>query len=124
MCLDGAERQIIKNMDGNNYRPKIKYCSICDPFVLILREDDTIGLFIVAEGGNKIRRKDMSPMGEKVRFFTLCGVNVLIEPLTFRHRVISLGVSSRTLLHYSRRTPMAARMVQTSRPQLPLSKLQ
>ncbi|THH20311.1 hypothetical protein EW146_g1016 [Bondarzewia mesenterica] len=66
---DGSERQIIKDMDGNNYRPKIKSCSICDPFVLILREDDSIGLFIVAEGGSKIRRKDMSPMGEKVFFF-------------------------------------------------------
>ncbi|TFY75914.1 hypothetical protein EWM64_g8097, partial [Hericium alpestre] len=45
---DGTERQIIKDMDGNNYRPKIKHCGICDPFVLILREDETIGLFIDA----------------------------------------------------------------------------
>ncbi|KAI0027906.1 CPSF A subunit region-domain-containing protein [Vararia minispora EC-137] len=62
---DGTERQIIKDMDGNNYRPKIKYCSICDPFVLILREDETIGLFIGEPERGKVRRKDMSPMGEK-----------------------------------------------------------
>ena len=55
-------------MEGNNQRPKIKYCSICDPFVFILREDDTIGLFIGEPERGKIRRKDMSPMGEKVRF--------------------------------------------------------
>jgi len=55
-------------MEGNNQRPKIKYCSICDPFVFILREDDTIGLFIGEPERGKIRRKDMSPMGEKVCF--------------------------------------------------------
>jgi len=53
-------------MEGNNQRPKIKYCSICEPFVFILREDDTIGLFIGEPERGKIRRKDMSPMGEKV----------------------------------------------------------
>ena len=46
-------------------RPKIRACSICDPFVLVLREDDSIGLFIETERG-RIRRKDMSPMGDKV----------------------------------------------------------
>ena len=65
---DGTERQIIKGMEGNNQRPKIKYCCICDPFVFILREDDTIGLFIGEPERGKVRRKDMSPMGEKVRF--------------------------------------------------------
>jgi cleavage and polyadenylation specificity factor subunit 1 len=68
-AIDGTERQIIKDMEGNNQRPKIKYCSICDPFVFILREDDTIGLFIGEPERGKIRRKDMSPMGEKVRRF-------------------------------------------------------
>jgi cleavage and polyadenylation specificity factor subunit 1 len=68
-ATDGTERQIIKDMEGNNQRPKIKYCSICDPFVFILREDDTIGLFIGEPERGKIRRKDMSPMGEKVRCF-------------------------------------------------------
>ncbi|KIJ63088.1 hypothetical protein HYDPIDRAFT_29778 [Hydnomerulius pinastri MD-312] len=62
---DGSERQIIKDMDGNLPRPRIKACSICDPFVLILREDETIGLFIAETERGKIRRKDMSPMGEK-----------------------------------------------------------
>ncbi|KAI0052046.1 hypothetical protein FA95DRAFT_1593031 [Auriscalpium vulgare] len=62
---DGTERQIIKDMEGNNFRPKIKQCSICDPFVFILREDETIGLFVGAADRGKIRRKDMSPMGEK-----------------------------------------------------------
>jgi hypothetical protein len=58
-------------MEGNNQRPRIKYCSICDPFAFILREDDTIGLFIGEPERGKIRRKDMSPMGEKVRCY-LC----------------------------------------------------
>jgi cleavage and polyadenylation specificity factor subunit 1 len=48
-------------------RAKIKACSICDPYVLIVREDDTIGLFIDAQRG-RVRRKDMSPMGDKVIF--------------------------------------------------------
>lgn len=47
-------------------RARIKACSICDPFVLILREDETIGLFIGETERGKIRRKDMSPMGDKV----------------------------------------------------------
>jgi cleavage and polyadenylation specificity factor subunit 1 len=63
---DGTERQTIKDIDGNMPRPKIRVCSICDPFVLILREDDTIGLFIGETERGKIRRKDMSPMGDKV----------------------------------------------------------
>ncbi|TFY69793.1 hypothetical protein EVG20_g3009 [Dentipellis fragilis] len=78
---DGNERQIIKDMDGNNFRAKIKHCSICDPFVLIIREDETIGLFIGEPERGKIRRKDMSPMGEKTSryiagsFFTdTCGL--------------------------------------------------
>lgn len=62
---DGTERQIIKDMDGNMTRPKIRACSISDPFILILREDDTLGLF-VGEAKGRIRRKDMSAMGEKV----------------------------------------------------------
>ena len=63
---DGSERQSIKDLDGNTLRPRIKSCSICDPFILIIREDDTIGLFIGEVERGKIRRKDMSPMGEKV----------------------------------------------------------
>jgi hypothetical protein len=63
---DGNERQVIKDMDGSLPRAKIKSCSICDPFVLILREDESIGLFIGETERGKIRRKDMSPMGDKV----------------------------------------------------------
>ncbi|KAL0578769.1 mRNA cleavage and polyadenylation factor subunit [Marasmius crinis-equi] len=62
---DGTERQIIKDMDGHSPRAKIKACSIMDPFVLIFREDDSIGMFIGEFERGKIRRKDMSPMGEK-----------------------------------------------------------
>jgi hypothetical protein len=73
-------------MDGNMPRPKIKACSISDPYALIIREDDTIGLFIETERG-KIRRKDMSPMGDKVSTFPL----VKLRHLTYRLRaVISL----------------------------------
>jgi len=68
---DGSERQIIKDMDGSLPRAKIRSCSICDPFVLILREDDSIGLFIGETERGKIRRKDMSPMGDKV-FLVSC----------------------------------------------------
>ncbi|KAI0754932.1 CPSF A subunit region-domain-containing protein [Daedaleopsis nitida] len=62
---DGTERQSIKDLDGSAPRPRIKSCSICDPFILIIREDETIGLFIGEVERGKIRRKDMSPMGEK-----------------------------------------------------------
>ena len=65
-CVDGSPRQKIQDLDGNMPRPKIRTCSICDPYVLVFREDDSIGLFIDTERG-KIRRKDMSPMGDKVR---------------------------------------------------------
>ncbi|KAG7452675.1 uncharacterized protein BT62DRAFT_989773 [Guyanagaster necrorhizus] len=69
---DGTERQSIKDMDGNTPRAKIRACSISEPFVLILREDDSIGLFIETDRG-KIRRKDMSPMGDKTsRYLTGC----------------------------------------------------
>jgi hypothetical protein len=68
-------RQAIQNVDGKLQRPRIRYASICDPYALVIREDDSLGLFIGREGGT-IRRKDMSPMGEKVPFLflsnTLC----------------------------------------------------
>ncbi|THH10614.1 hypothetical protein EW145_g1206 [Phellinidium pouzarii] len=63
---DCSERQCIKDMDGVVKRPKIRFCSISDPFVLIIREDDTIGLFVGDAERGRIRRKDMTPMGEKV----------------------------------------------------------
>ncbi|TFK39321.1 CPSF A subunit region-domain-containing protein [Crucibulum laeve] len=70
---NGTERQIIKDMDGNMPRPKIRACSISDPFVLIVREDDSIGMFIGETERGKIRRKDMSPMGDKTsRYLTGC----------------------------------------------------
>ncbi|KZT18929.1 hypothetical protein NEOLEDRAFT_1142724 [Neolentinus lepideus HHB14362 ss-1] len=70
---DGTERQIIKDLENQMSRSKIRYCSICDPFVLILREDDSLGLFIGEPERGKIRRKDMSPMGEKTsRYLTGC----------------------------------------------------
>lgn len=77
--LDGSERQIIKDMDGNMPRPKIRACSISDPFVLIIREDDSIGLFIGETERGKIRRKDMSPMGDKVCLF-LFGESLPLTP--------------------------------------------
>lgn len=62
---DGEDRQVIKDTDGSSPRAKIRACSISDPYILIFREDDTIGLFVAADA-RRIRRKDMSPMGEKV----------------------------------------------------------
>ncbi|KIM78173.1 hypothetical protein PILCRDRAFT_98438 [Piloderma croceum F 1598] len=64
ICVLEPGKQKIQDLDGNMPRPKIRACSICDPYVLVFREDDTIGLFIDTERG-KIRRKDMSPMGDK-----------------------------------------------------------
>ncbi|KAJ7481615.1 CPSF A subunit region-domain-containing protein [Mycena latifolia] len=61
---DGTERQSIKDMDGNMPRQKIRACSISDPFVIVLREDDTLGMFIETEKG-RIRRKDMTALGIK-----------------------------------------------------------
>ena len=58
-------------MEGNNQHPRIKYCSICDLFVFILCEDETIGLFIEELERGKIRRKDMSPMGGESDFRSL-----------------------------------------------------
>ncbi|KAH8116054.1 cleavage factor protein [Phellopilus nigrolimitatus] len=63
---DCSERQCIKDMDGVVKRPKIRYCCISDPFVLIIREDDSLGLFVGDAERGRIRRKDMTPMGEKV----------------------------------------------------------
>ncbi|KAJ6513930.1 CPSF A subunit region-domain-containing protein [Mycena vitilis] len=61
--IDGAERQIIKDV-GSMPRPKIRACSISDPYVIVIREDDSIGMFIETDRG-RIRRKDMSAMGDK-----------------------------------------------------------
>jgi cleavage and polyadenylation specificity factor subunit 1 len=47
-------------------RPRIRYACICDPFVVILREDDTLGLFIGEPSKSKLRRKDMSMLGDRV----------------------------------------------------------
>ncbi|KAF7366615.1 Protein CFT1 [Mycena sanguinolenta] len=69
---DGAERQIIKDVDGSMPRPKIRACSISDPYVIVIREDDSIGMFIETDRG-RIRRKDMSSMGDKSsRYLTGC----------------------------------------------------
>ncbi|KAJ7057084.1 CPSF A subunit region-domain-containing protein [Mycena amicta] len=69
---DGTERQNIQDKDGSMPRAKIRSCSICDPYVIVIREDDSIGMFIDTERG-KIRRKDMSPMGDKSsRYLTGC----------------------------------------------------
>jgi cleavage and polyadenylation specificity factor subunit 1 len=71
---DGAERQIIKDVDGNGPRAKIRACSVCDPYVLIVREDDTLGMFVVTDT-KKIRRKDVTPMGDKVNLSSFVGAS-------------------------------------------------
>lgn len=94
---DGTERQIIKDMDGNMPRPRIRACSISDPFVLILREDDSIGLFIGETERGKIRRKDMSPMGDKSsRYLAGCfytDTTGLLES-NFENSTTPVGVTS------------------------------
>ena len=77
-------------MDGNLPRAKIKACNICDPFVLILREDETIGLFIGESERGKVRRKDMSPMGEKVHLMTT--KSALLTNLWFLGVSLSCGL--------------------------------
>ncbi|KAK7451137.1 mRNA cleavage and polyadenylation factor subunit [Stygiomarasmius scandens] len=77
---DGTERQVIKDTESSKNpsqpavpRARIRACSIADPFVLIFREDDSIGLFIGEPEKGKIRRKDMSMMGDKTsRYLTGC----------------------------------------------------
>ncbi|THU95820.1 cleavage factor protein [Dendrothele bispora CBS 962.96] len=77
---DGTERQVIKDTESSKNpsqpavpRARIRACSISDPFVLIFREDDSIGLFIGEVERGKIRRKDMSMMGDKTsRYLTGC----------------------------------------------------
>ena len=63
---DGSEKQTVKDTDGNMTRPKIRSASVMDPYVLIIREDDTLGLFVGEPSRGKIRRKDMSAFGDKV----------------------------------------------------------
>jgi hypothetical protein len=43
------------------------FCVPRSPFFLIVKEDDSIGLFVGETERGKSRRKDMSPMGDKVR---------------------------------------------------------
>lgn len=66
LFIDGTEKQVIKDMDGNMTRPRIRYASIYDPCIVILREDDTMGLFIGEPSKLKLRRKDMSMLGDRV----------------------------------------------------------
>jgi hypothetical protein len=82
-------------MDGTIPRPKIRACSISDPFVLIFREDDTIGLFIGETERGKIRRKDMSPMGDKVSQHRMTCAPVIIPLLCLlsSHPVICVAAS-------------------------------
>ena len=112
MCFvaDGTERQTIQDMDGKMPRPKIRSCSISDPFVLIIREDDSLGLFIGEPDRGKIRRKDMSPMGDKV-----CRTFHLWSPHTntlLRRPNILQDVSTLTSQGYSSST------ITTQRPQV------
>ncbi|KAJ3853994.1 CPSF A subunit region-domain-containing protein [Lentinula lateritia] len=76
---DGTERQVIKDVESTSSstvstpRARIRACSISDPYVLILREDDTMGLFIGEVSKGKLRRKDMSMLGGKTsKYLTGC----------------------------------------------------
>ncbi|KAF9078133.1 CPSF A subunit region-domain-containing protein [Rhodocollybia butyracea] len=57
----------------SNARARIRHCSISDPYVMILREDGTMGLFIGEAAKGKVRRKDMSMLGGKTsKYVTGC----------------------------------------------------
>lgn len=101
------ERQIIKDLDGNAPRPRIRHCSICDPFIMIIREDESLGLFIGESERGKIRRKDMSPMGEKVRELHPTQSVLMYD---IRRRNILLDVSS--LIHLDYFKPSSTRPLQ------------
>ncbi|KAH7107502.1 CPSF A subunit region-domain-containing protein [Auriculariales sp. MPI-PUGE-AT-0066] len=62
---DGSERQNIKDLNNTTPHAKIKACSISDPYVVVVREDGSLGLFIGETGKGKMRRKDMSALGDK-----------------------------------------------------------
>ncbi|KIM33311.1 hypothetical protein M408DRAFT_152666 [Serendipita vermifera MAFF 305830] len=105
---DGSEKQTVKDTDGNMTRPKIRSACIMDPYVLIVREDDTLGLFVGEPSRGKVRRKDMSAFGDKVDFpiyyfdlFCLCDFQRLryaaatfFEDTLGRFRVVDLGSQS------------------------------
>ncbi|KAG8688697.1 mRNA cleavage and polyadenylation factor subunit [Ceratobasidium sp. 423] len=61
---DGAERQLYLDAEGNKPRPKIKAAHVADPFIVVLREDDTFGLFVGDTAKGRVRRKDISHFGE------------------------------------------------------------
>ncbi|ELU39366.1 cleavage factor protein [Rhizoctonia solani AG-1 IA] len=61
---DGAERQLYLDAEGNKPRPKIKVAHVADPFIVVLREDDTFGLFVGDTAKGRVRRKDVSHFGE------------------------------------------------------------
>jgi hypothetical protein len=61
---DGAERQLIKDVDGPAARARIRAAAVCDPYAAVLRADGTLGLFVAADA-RKLRRKDMSALGDK-----------------------------------------------------------
>lgn len=72
-------------MVGNMPRPKIRGC------------DDSIGLFIGETERGKIRRKDMSPMGDKVNHQSIV---VLLAHIL----LIVIQISDRKFLHGFRRS--------------------
>ena len=74
-------------MDGSPKRAKIRYCSISDPFILILREDETLGLFVGDAEKGRIRRKDMTPMGEKVSQISQSLHYLILSSFCSRHRI-------------------------------------
>ncbi|KAG8693476.1 mRNA cleavage and polyadenylation factor subunit [Ceratobasidium sp. 394] len=61
---DGAERQLYLDADGNKPRPKIKTAYVADPFIVVLREDESFGLFVGDTAKGRVRRKDVSHFGE------------------------------------------------------------
>lgn len=69
--LDGVEKQTIKDVDRDTgvARAKIRSCSISDPFILFIREDNSLGLFIGEKGG--VRRKDMTHLGKVMALLEL-----------------------------------------------------
>lgn len=94
--VDGQEKQTIPDADTDGKtRPKIRAASILDPFILVLREDDTLGLFVGDSSRNKIRRKDMSALGDKVRLTIFPAT--LPNTMNYRNLVTLPRASSPTL---------------------------
>lgn len=95
--IDGTERQLYLDADGNKPRPKIKAAHVADPFIVVMREDETFGLFVGDTAKGRVRRKDVSHFGENVSLTFFLSMEEF-QTVRFRAQYASRP-------HFSRTTP-------------------